>query len=116
MATDAELADSGKRPGAETSRVLKSIRNDGEQPDEVRGLTMFEREERAADFEASDVGPAKRRTRPGRARWWILLALGILAQLVPVPFARGREAVRLAPWRRAGSSGCSPAQPHSSTP
>jgi hypothetical protein len=125
---------------------------------------MFEREERAADFEAPDVGPAKRRTRPGRARWWILLtllapftilthlavrsgspgdvrerpvllttlatitgpftgaiarhgqscclgfslrlalfcgpalALGILAQLVPVPFARGREAMRLAAW------------------
>ena len=26
------------------------------------------------------------------------LALGILAQLVPVPFARGREAMRLAAW------------------
>jgi hypothetical protein len=49
--------------------------NDEDQPDEFRGLTMFEREERAADFEASDVGPAKRRTRPGRARWWILQAL-----------------------------------------
>jgi hypothetical protein len=26
------------------------------------------------------------------------LALGMLAQLVPVPFARGREAMRLAAW------------------
>jgi hypothetical protein len=47
----------------------------GDIPDDIRGLTMFEREERAADFEASDVGPAKRPACPGRARWWILLAL-----------------------------------------
>jgi hypothetical protein len=138
--------------------------NDGDQSDEIRGPAMFEREKLAADFEASDVGPAKRRTCPGRARWWILLtllapitilthlavrsgspgdvrerpvllttlatitgpftgaiarngqscclgfslrlalfcgpalALGVLAQLVPVPFARGREAMRLATW------------------
>jgi hypothetical protein len=138
--------------------------NDEDQTDEIRGLAMLERQEWAADFEASDVGPAKRRRRPGRARWWILmtllapitilthlavrsgspgdvrersvllttlatitgpftgaiarhgqscclgfsfrlalfcgpaLVLGILAQLVPVPFAPGREAVRLAAW------------------
>jgi hypothetical protein len=125
---------------------------------------MFERGQRAADLEASDVGPAKRRTGPDRVRWCILLALlapftvlthlavrsgspgdvrerpvllttlatitgpftgaiarngqsccaafslrlalfcgpalalGILAQFVPVPFARGREVVRLAAW------------------
>ncbi|MBV8607873.1 MAG: hypothetical protein JO034_10490 [Singulisphaera sp.] len=118
-------------------------------------------------FEASDVGPAKRRTRPGRVCWWILLALlapftilthlavrsgspgdvrelpvmlttlatitgpftgaiarngqscclafslrlallcgpalmlGILAQLVPMPFARGREDM----WLAAGTAG-----------
>jgi hypothetical protein len=38
-------------------------------------LAMFEPEARAADFEAPDFGPAKRRTRPGRARRWILLSL-----------------------------------------
>jgi hypothetical protein len=30
--------------------------------------------------------------------WGPALALGILAQLVPVPFARRREAMRLAAW------------------
>jgi hypothetical protein len=159
-----DLADSVESRGVETSRNFASIMNDEDQPDEFRGLTMFEREERAGDFEASDVGPAKRGTRPGWARWWILLtllapfsilthlavrsgspfdirerlvmlmalatitgpftgaiarngqscclgfslrlalfcgpalALGILAQLVPVPFTREREAVRLAAW------------------
>jgi hypothetical protein len=159
-----DRAASGESRGAETSRVLTSIMNDGDQSDEIRGLAMFRREERAAGIEASDVGPAKRRTRPGRARRWILLtllvpftilthlavrsgspgdvrerpvllttlatitgpftgaiarhgqsccldsslrlarfcgpalALGILAQLVPVPFARGRGAMRLAAW------------------
>jgi hypothetical protein len=159
-----DLAASVESRGVETSRTFTSIMNDEDQPDEFRGLTMFEREERTADFEASDVGPVKRRTRPGWTRWWILLALlapfsilthiavrsgspgdvrerpvllttlatitgpftgaiarngqsccldfsrrlalfcgpalalGILAQLVPVPFARGREAVRLAAW------------------
>jgi hypothetical protein len=49
--------------------------NDGKEPNDIRGLAMTEWEVRAADFEAPDVGPAKRRTRPGRARWCILLAL-----------------------------------------
>jgi hypothetical protein len=159
-----DLAASGENRGAETYRGFAMIMNDGDQLGEIRGLTMFDREERAADFEASDVGPAKRRTRPSRTRLWILLtllapftilthlavhsgspgdvrerpvllttlatitgpftgaiarngqscclgfslrlarfcgpalALGVLAQLVPVPFARGREAVRLAAW------------------
>jgi hypothetical protein len=48
--------------------------NDGEEPDDIRCPAMTEWEVRAADFEAPDVGPAKRRPRPGRARLCILLA------------------------------------------
>src|SRR5262249_42587338 len=68
------LTASGESRGVETFRVFTGIMNDGEKPDDIRGLAMTEWEVRAADFEALDVGPAKRRTRPGRARWCILLA------------------------------------------
>jgi hypothetical protein len=49
--------------------------NDVDEPDETRGLVMFERDERAANLEASDVGPVKLRTRPDRSCWWSLVAL-----------------------------------------
>jgi hypothetical protein len=70
-----ELGSSGESRGTETSRVFTRIMNDENQPDEIRGLAMLEGEERAANLEASAGGPAKRRTRPGRARRWILLTL-----------------------------------------